>query len=145
MTLPADPVAAVLTYLRTDPDLLALVGDRIYGAGRPESGPASLPAPALTLTPVGGGGGGGGRRTATSRWLTWRWRSAAGAAWASTAPFGPWPSGAPSIAPSTSAIAWPRTPRLLWAVEVSGPALLRDPDTQEPFVRCGVRAATADD
>ena len=35
--------------------------------------------------------------------------------------------------------------RLLWAVEVSGPALLRDPDTQEPFVRCGVRAATADD
>ena len=33
---------------------------------------------------------------------------------------------------------------LLWAVEVGGPSLLRDPDTGEAFVRATLRVATAD-
>ena len=33
---------------------------------------------------------------------------------------------------------------LLWAIEDGGPALLRDPDTGEAFVRASLRVATAD-
>ena len=139
MTLPSDPLAAIVALLRDDPALAELVGGRIYGATRPNAGEDAHPGPALVLTPTGGppstglpladveiearcwGGLGHG---APARALA-IWRALHAAC---------------NVADRNAAGS-----RLLWAVEAGGPALLFDPDTQEPFVRCDLRVATADE
>ncbi len=141
MTLPVDPLEALLTHLRADADLTALVGTRIYGADRPpvaadgqpstESGAAvsaslagGTPHPDLPLADVlidvigWGGTGPDGPLRAVSIWR---------AVHATV-----------NVAHRVSGAA-----HLLWAVEEQGPTLLRDPDTNEAFVRATLRVATA--
>ncbi len=134
MTLPTDPLATLLDYLRADADLATLVGSRIYGLDRPvdQSGAAltvsldgGTPRPDLPIADVRaelrcwGGTGPDGPERATSIWRAVH--AAVNIAYQ-------------AVGPAT----------LLWAVESGGPTLLRDPDTNEAFARCALRIATAD-
>ena len=142
MTLPVDPLTTLLDHLRADADLTALTAGRIYGGDRP-SGPAGeLPAPPLGASlsarlsggrahpdlPLAdvevelrcwGGSGPDGSHRAVEIWRALHNASNVGGLDVSGA-------------------------HLLWAIEEGGPALLRDPDTGEAFVRATLRVATAD-
>ena len=135
MTLPVDPLATLIAFLKTNGDLTALVGTSIYGGDRPQQASGSAltlqlsgggPHPDLAVSDVlvdmhcWGGVGPDGPHRASSIWrathaaLNVAHRSVAGA-------------------------------HLLWAVEERGPTSLRDPDSDEAFVRTTIRIATADD
>ncbi len=146
MTLPIDPLETLLAHLRADAGLTALVGTRIYGGDRPagatgdqlssESG-ASVTAqlsggpthPTLPLADVfidvrcWGGVGPDGPLRAVSIWRALH--------------------AAVNVAHQSVAVSGGNA-HLLWALEEQGPTLLRDPDTNEAFVRATIRVATAD-
>lgn len=56
MTSIADPVAALVAFLKVDATVLSLVNSRVYGAELPDSQTASMPQGAIVVRPVGGGG-----------------------------------------------------------------------------------------
>jgi hypothetical protein len=135
MTLPIDPLATLVAFLQADADLSGLVGASIYGGDRPaQASGAALtlrlsggsPRPDIAVADVlvdmhcWGGVGPDGPHRATS---IWRATHAA-------------------LNVTHRAVA---SAHLLWALEDRGPVLLRDPDSNEAFVRATVRIATADD
>ena len=130
MTLPVDPLATLLDFLRADADLTSLVGSRIYGLDRPVDASGA----ALTASLSGG---------TTRPDLPVAHLHVELRCWGGTGPDGPqramaiWRAvhGAVNVARPASPAA------LLWIVEGRGPSLLRDPDTDEAFVRTTLRLA----
>ncbi|MCZ7538240.1 MAG: hypothetical protein M5T61_21420 [Acidimicrobiia bacterium] len=55
MTALVDPIDALVSWLRLDSDLVALVGGRVYGGQVPQFENASMPRPLVTVNPAGGG------------------------------------------------------------------------------------------
>jgi hypothetical protein len=136
-----DPLATLLTHLRADTEIARLTGGRVFGGDRPPGpegssaaaplGPSisarlsgGRPHPDLPITDVDvelrcwGGPGPGGPRAAVTLWRALR------------------------AAVNTGGLDIDGA-HLLWAVEAGGPALLRDPETGEAFVRAALRVATA--
>lgn len=54
MTTIADPLAALVAYLRADALVAALAGARVYGGELPGSETVDMPQAAVVLTPAGG-------------------------------------------------------------------------------------------
>ncbi|MCZ6707014.1 MAG: DUF3168 domain-containing protein [Chloroflexi bacterium] len=134
MTLPIDPLAALLDHLRADPDLTALIDDRLYGLDRPRDAAGA----ALTAT-LRGGVARPGLPLADLR-VEIR-------CWGGTGPDGPqraiavWRACRAAVNISHRAVG---QTHLLWCLEDGGPLLLRDPDSDEAFARAELRLATAD-
>lgn len=63
MTAVPDPVAAFVSFLKDDPDTVALVGTRVYGGELPTPVQKQMPLRCVVLQPSGGGASGRG-------WLT---------------------------------------------------------------------------
>jgi len=56
MAQPPDPIAALIAYLKADPDTFALVTDRVFGAELPEAESALMPRKCLVIQSAGGFG-----------------------------------------------------------------------------------------
>lgn len=50
----ADPIAAVVAYLKADPDVSTRVGEHVYGGSIPRALNASMPTEAVVVRPAGG-------------------------------------------------------------------------------------------
>ena len=141
MTLPLDPLEALLTHLRADADLAALVGTRIYGGHRPEIAGSAGSGAALSAALAGG---------SAHPDLPLADVLVDVRCWGGVGPDGPnravaiWRAlhGALNVSHSAVTVSG-GSAHLLWALEDLGPALLRDPDTGEAFVRSTARVATA--
>lgn len=145
MTLPIDPLAALIALCEADADLVSATAGRIFGGDRPAA--------------VGGHGGAAGESAAGAA-LTLRLDGGTprpglpladirveARCWGGTGPDGPgravtiWRAlrGAARIESAAAGGA-----HLLWSHEADGPHLLRDPDSGEAFVRAEFRLGAAD-
>lgn len=58
--MPAEPIAALVTFLKADRAVAARVGTRVFGGELPRSENESMPRQAVVISPAGGGALGGG-------------------------------------------------------------------------------------
>ena len=142
MTLPIYPLATLLTLLRADTDIATLTAARIYGGDRPPGASGDLPAPPLGAALSARLSGGRAHPDLPLSDFEVELRC-----WGGLGPDGPhraveiWRALHAACNVGGLDIAGAH---LLWAIEDGGPALLRDPDTGEAFVRASLRVATAD-
>lgn len=54
MALPPDPISALVTYLKTDTDLAALVGTDVFDREVPQAQRTDMPKAMLVVNPIGG-------------------------------------------------------------------------------------------
>lgn len=145
MSVPIDPLVALVALCRANGALMAETGGRIYGGDRP----AAV-----------GGHGGAATRAAAGAALTLRLNGGQprpglpladlrveARCWGGTGPDGP--GRAVAIWRALRAAARVESVQaagvhLLWSHEADGPHLLRDPETGEAFVRAEFRLGAAD-
>lgn len=129
MSIP-DPIAALVAYLRADPDTTSLTGGRIFGQELPETEAGPMPRACLVLTDAGGAPLGPGANDAVPVSVTRVDVRAYGAT--------PQEAKAVSLAAHAALKGLRRAvvgQALLHSATVAGgPNYLRDPDTAWPFV-----------
>lgn len=142
MTLPSDPLQALLDHLRADAELTTRTAGRIFGGDRPAGPSGALPAPPLgpSISARTDGGRAHPHLPLSDVQIDVR-------CWGGLGPGGPQRAFALWRALHAACNVGDLNvggAHLLWALEDGGPALLRDPGTDEAFVRIILRVATAD-
>ena len=142
MTLPVDPLTVLLDHLRADSEIATRTAGRIYGGDRPHGPDGDQPAAPLGAALSARLAGGRPHPDLPLADVEIDLRC-----WGGVGPDGPqravaiWR--ALHAAVNTGGLNV-NGAHLLWALEAQGPTLLRDPDTNEAFVRATLRVATAD-
>lgn len=126
MPATADPIAAILTYLKADPDVTALATTRIFGAELPQTLAGVMPKQAIVVRYAGGFG-------LFQQQLVSSWRIDV---WA----YGETPHQASLLSRTVHGRLKTFTPQMIDGIKIytiqesAGPISIREPDTTWPAV-----------
>lgn len=128
MTPPPDLIAALLSFLKGDTDVAALIGRQAFGGELPKSAIATMPSACVVLAHGGGAGAfGGGGQAYGDRRVDVRAYGAtqheAASVWNAVY------AALKNLEHDDAARC-----HILWAKEAGGPIPLRDPDREWPYM-----------